>query len=236
MQGAELILPGNQTMPIAYIGPSINGSPQEHFSYDINDFPVYLISDDLSDDTQACSALPPSTPDLADHVVLVRMSNSSCNPTEQYVHVTEFGAQFVLFYTDNPTTLASDTYYIVLTSTTVAQIVKDAMESSNSTVGFTSSGEAFVGLYQENFGGLPCSTTGWGPTYGLDLKPDIMAPAYILYSTYLYDKYTYVAGTDLSSAYVAGVAALYLSANPMQRKSAAGVRQYNYSECQGVTD
>lgn len=52
--------------------------------------------------------------------------------------------------------------------------------------------------------------TSWGPTNELLLKPEIAAPGYRIYSTYLDQSFKELSGTSMSAPYVAGVAALYI--------------------------
>ncbi|OHW92575.1 subtilase [Colletotrichum incanum] len=56
------------------------------------------------------------------------------------------------------------------------------------------------------------SFTSWGLLNDLSVKPDIAAPGGSIYSTYLDNGWTTMSGTSMSCPYVAGVAALYISA------------------------
>ncbi|KAK1987048.1 subtilase [Colletotrichum cereale] len=54
--------------------------------------------------------------------------------------------------------------------------------------------------------------TSWGLLNDLSVKPDVTAPGGSIYSTYLDNRWITMSGTSMSCPYVAGVAALYISA------------------------
>ncbi|KAK1964913.1 subtilase [Colletotrichum sublineola] len=56
------------------------------------------------------------------------------------------------------------------------------------------------------------SFTSWGLLYDLTVKPDVAAPGGSIYSTYLDNRWITMSGTSMACPYVAGVAALYISA------------------------
>ena len=230
-QGAELNLPKRRDPElIGYFGQ--NGLP---FPDTIKDREIYLVSEDLNDDSQACSALPLNTPDLSNYVVLVRQSLSTCTNVEQLENLEEAGAEFILFYSALPTTPPeiNPNSTIGTTTTVVAQLVLDAMQSTKLNATFTAPNEtSFVGVYPEGpYSGLACPSSAWGPTYLLDIKPDIVAPGDNILSTFLDNSYAILSGAYISTPYVAGVAALYLSVNPTKSKSSAVVSQHLSLPC-----
>ncbi|KAK2031954.1 subtilase [Colletotrichum zoysiae] len=56
------------------------------------------------------------------------------------------------------------------------------------------------------------SFTSWGLLNDLSVKPDVAAPGGSIYSTYLNNGWITMSGTSMACPYVAGVAALYISA------------------------
>ncbi|KAJ1323141.1 serine protease AprX [Microdochium nivale] len=61
----------------------------------------------------------------------------------------------------------------------------------------------------------PSLFTSWGGLYDLSVKPDVAAPGRDIYSTWIggdNNSFNVISGTSMATPYVAGVAALYLSA------------------------
>ncbi|KXJ87242.1 subtilase [Microdochium bolleyi] len=61
----------------------------------------------------------------------------------------------------------------------------------------------------------PSSYTSWGGLYDLSVKPDVAAPGRDIYSCWIgadNNSFSVISGTSMATPYVAGVAALYLSA------------------------
>ncbi|KAB5529010.1 minor extracellular protease vpr [Coniochaeta sp. 2T2.1] len=73
----------------------------------------------------------------------------------------------------------------------------------------TSPPVAIVGVKNRN-PGVPSDFTSWGATYDLTLKPDIAAPGYRVLSTWPGNEWASLSRTSMATAYIAGVAALYI--------------------------
>jgi hypothetical protein len=180
-----------------------------------------VLSYDLNDFAQACRALPEDTPDLSTSIVLVRLAEGCAIETQQ-ANLEQLGAKYILLFTDS---LVDNLYTtqsnigsnstIGFTLTVVAQTVVDELKSGGMATFTSPDGMSVAGVYAgPNYPGLPCSYTSWGPLYSLDIKPDILAPGDNIFSTWINNSYQILSGTSMSTPYVAGVAALYLSQSP----------------------
>ena len=60
---------------------------------------------------------------------------------------------------------------------------------------------------------LPQPGSAWGPLYDLQVKPDVGAPGTDIYSAWLDNEFEILTGTSMATPYMAGMAALFISAN-----------------------
>jgi hypothetical protein len=204
---------------IAYIPENMVQFPATVLDYDI-----WLPNLDLDDYSQACRPLPADTPDLSNMVVLIRQA-LGCNQQTQQNFLEAFNASYILFYNDAlivaykedlPTAVGTSQIGTTLTAT--AALVINELKSGGTTKFTAPSGLTVAGIYGgPNYSGYACSYGSWGPMYDLEIKPDILAPGDNIFSTWLRDSYAVRSGTALSTAYMAGVAALYVGQNSGSR-------------------
>jgi subtilisin family serine protease len=190
------------------------------------DLPVIPLSLDTTNPADACEPLPADTPDLSKGIVLIR--RGSCQFAVKQANAAKFGAKRILFYNnDTPLTSPGGVDTSIPTGMIEAKagvaIIGTIKAGGNVTARFTideSSGWV-VGL-QNSGGGLPSSFTSWGPTFQMEIKPDIAAPGSVIYSTYLDGGWATLSGTSMACPYVAGVAALYISLHGGRAKHGPG--------------
>jgi hypothetical protein len=204
---------------IAYLPQNMVTFPETVVDYDI-----WVPDYDLFEYDQACRPLPADTPDLSKKVVLIRQA--ACAQQTQQDFLDAFGAQYILFYNDDlivdyqlDLPIAVGPSQLGTTLTAVAQLVIPELKSGGTAKLTAPSGFTAAGIYGgPNYSGYTCSYGSWGPMYDLDIKPDILAPGDRILSTWLYNSYAVVSGTAQSTAYMAGVAALYIGQNPSRRR------------------
>lgn len=184
--------------------------------WNVTGLPIIPLSFDTSNPSEACTALPDSTPDLSDVIVLIR--RGTCTPYVKQTNVEKFGARYVLFYNDDyrPFELVANSAYksqmALIDAKAGAAIIETVKAGGNVTADFTVPVDSnwAVGFF-DAAGGIPSQYTSWGGTYELEIKPDVAAPGANIYSTYLDNTYKVLSGTSMATPYVAGVAALYIS-------------------------
>ncbi|KAK6070487.1 peptidase [Seiridium cupressi] len=169
----------------------------------------------------ACSALPDDTPDLAGKVVLVGTSlQDGCNPDDQAGNIVAKGGQYIIYYSlVNGTT---DQLYIYTTGVkgTASISLDRGIEfldllngGRNITLEITDASHA--GLYVQNWenteaGGYTSKSSSWGPTYEVEIKPQMTAPGGMILSTYPLSLggYAVLSGTSMATPLVAAIFAL----------------------------
>ncbi|KAJ3956042.1 hypothetical protein N0V92_007407 [Colletotrichum tropicale] len=186
-----------------------------YFSSDITEWPVVPLNFDTTDPADACEPYANGTRSLKGVIPLVR--RGTCTFATKQANLVALGAEYILFYNNEgplitPYTDDENGLIALITAEAGAAIIDTVKAGGNVTADFSINPEQVVGL-DYPAGGRPNTFTSWGGTYDLQIKPDIAAPGGQIFSTYLDNTYALLSGTSMATPYVAGVAALYISAN-----------------------
>lgn len=216
---------GNQThtAQMAYI-PPVNRP-----LWNVTDLPIWPLSLDTTNPSDGCKPLPDDTPDLSGVIVLVRRS-LACIYYDVQANVEKFGARAVLFYNNDRRPFAHVANSVnksllgMIDAQAGAAIVEAVRMGGNVTADFTAPRDPnwAVGFRDGPAGGIPSSYSSWGGTYDLGIKPDVAAPGSRIYSTFLNGTFRTLSGTSMATPYLAGVAALYISAHGGRRTHGPG--------------
>ncbi|GME30155.1 putative glucan synthase protein [Neofusicoccum parvum] len=205
------------TTTLGYIPSTFN------FPATITDWPIVPLNFNTSEAADACSPLPADTRNLSQVIPLVR--RGTCTFAVKQANLQEFGAQYILIYNNespliSPGTTEEGSLIALITADAGAAII-NTVKAGGIVTGDFSANPSVVGLYN-SAGGRPSTFTSWGALYDLSLKPDIAAPGGNIFSTYLDDGFAVLSGTSMATPYVAGVAALYVSALGGKKVHGAG--------------
>jgi subtilisin family serine protease len=166
-----------------------------------------------------CEPLAEGT-SFAGQVVMVQRGSYTCRPYTQVNMLAEAGAIAVIWWQYSsynpaawPSQFSSSTIPLEIPTVVVRQFDAEEIALLGSAATLT------WGHYVSeptNYPGLPTFFSTWGPSYELDMKPDVTAPGGYIFSTIpgYYGGYGIMDGTSMASPHVAGVAALVRSANP----------------------
>ncbi|KAH8194780.1 hypothetical protein TruAng_011063 [Truncatella angustata] len=180
--------------------------------------PLWSVSSTIG--AAACSALPDDTPDLSDKIVLVGVSyESGCGPEAQATNIAAKGGQYILYYS-----LRNSTDQLYISNTAVKGVASISLDQGVQFLDLLSNGgnvtvdvtDAFhAGIYVQNWpntqaGGYMSRSSSWGPTYELNVKPQMSAPGGMILSTYpvRLGSYAVLSGTSMATPLVAAIFAL----------------------------
>lgn len=178
---------------------------------------IYFTSTDPNLSGDACSALPASTPNLSDKVVIVR--RGGCDFTVKLANVGKAGGKAVLVY-NTPNTLVIPQLNVgtsglqVVGSLRYEEGIKllNLFTSQPNGVFISFRGKQLVPGVMDNFsGGLTATYTTFGPTNDMNLFPSISAPGSSILST-VPGGLGIMRGTSMATPLVSGALALILSA------------------------
>ncbi|OLN85320.1 Minor extracellular protease vpr 5 [Colletotrichum chlorophyti] len=190
---------------------------EELFPPEIVGWPIVPITLNISVENDGCQPLPEGL-NLTGTIPLVRF-DEGCQDYVRQRWVQERGAKWMLFYlTDRPVVGFSGSGWAqskwgLLSKDAGEAIVKTIIAGGNVTADFSlDQNSHYVAMYNAG-GGKPSTFTSWGGTYDLEVKPDITAPGGRIFAPFIGHSYRDLSGTSMACPYVAGVAALYISAH-----------------------
>ncbi|KAI1081074.1 peptidase [Whalleya microplaca] len=184
--------------------------------------PLWAVSNNTEAQSDACEPLPENTPDLSNHLVLVRVPNASesCDFRTQATNIAAKGGAWILWYSQTNKTL-EDIYASVdgikgvaaLTAKLGSHFIKQLNEGHS--INVTVKDSQSSGLYIENFdnsltGGYMSRSSSWGPTWELEIKPQVASPGGDILSTYplALGGYSVISGTSMATPLVSAIFAL----------------------------
>ncbi|EEY23108.1 serin endopeptidase [Verticillium alfalfae VaMs.102] len=200
-----------------YIPASSNVPPS------VVDWPIVPVTLNTAVADDACSPL--TGRDFSNVVALVR--RGSCAYTVKQQNLAAAGAKYVLIYNNEgtlqkpPFDAASPALISAISADAGVAIVNTIKAGGNVTADFSINPEQVVAI-DYDAGGRPSIFTSWSATYDLQFKPDVAGPGGDIFSAWFDGGYNTISGTSMACPYVAGVAALWISAHGGRSKHGNG--------------
>ncbi|KAG5644690.1 hypothetical protein DXG03_007913 [Asterophora parasitica] len=171
--------------------------------------PIYALTKDVTIPDDACSPLPPNTPDLSPYVVLVR--RGSCPFTQKLGNIAAKGARVSLIY-DNGNgfaAISAGEYQTALIQAADGEfLVSQFFAGAKVTLTFPQTGASTQ--FPNPDGGLISKFTSYGPSNDFQFKPSVGAPGGGILSTLptTQGSWGVLSGTSMATPFLAGSAAL----------------------------
>ncbi|KAL8283116.1 hypothetical protein RQP46_005894 [Phenoliferia psychrophenolica] len=224
--------------PLTYLSPTpfnaTNLSPG---------YRLFFTSLNASSVDDACSPLPSGTPDLGNYVVIVQ--RGTCDFTTKWANIVAAGGRYVILY--NSPDATQQLYLDKGTSGLYALATMRHADGVNLLNEFITDRARLVikfpasplvpGVVDTIVGGLVSSTSNYGPTLDLFGGPTLSAPGVNIISTYplVNGGVGVLSGTSMSSPFIAGAAALIMSARASEGLTVAQVKGLIATTSQIVT-
>ncbi|GJD00643.1 subtilisin Carlsberg [Colletotrichum higginsianum] len=180
-------------------------------------------------ENNACSDLPDSTPDLSNKIILLEFPNSratGCYPIDQGDRLVTKGGRYILYNTNDNTTMRDQQYVYSQGIQGVASIppyqaqqwLSLLEQGRNVIVSIPNANNTKTRLeeLENNSGGSYMGTfSSWGPTWELEASPQFVAPGANILSTFpvALGGYRVMTGTSMSCPLNAAIYALLAEAH-----------------------
>lgn len=206
---------------------SVDGGAKQEFlvtsssndNWDGVNLDLWAGSYDVNKTNDGCDPYPADTPDLSQKVVLVH--RGSCSFVQKAQNAQAAGAQYLIVYNNQPGTVSMDLTGVTIKGASVVTTEQGAAfiallkAGKKVTVYMNSSAKSGKSLAEGPntvTGGALSYYTTWGPTWELNVKPDVGAPGGNILSTYPVAKGSYAveSGTSMATPFTAGSIALLL--------------------------
>ncbi|ODA82254.1 hypothetical protein RJ55_00761 [Drechmeria coniospora] len=191
-----------------------NYKPAEPSAWGKTRLGLYTASTNTTDHPHdACGALPESTPDLANKIVLIHPGN--CSYTTQAKNLAALGAKYLIFYDANLERI--NLYGIdgiragAQVSPDVAQAWIDAIKDGKAVTLDMETDLRLTTIRNSTIDGALNYWTNLGPTFEMGITPSFGAPGGSIISTYpksYSEGYKVFSGTSMSTPHVGGIVAL----------------------------
>ncbi|CAI2169293.1 11875_t:CDS:2 [Funneliformis geosporum] len=160
----------------------------------------------------------PYAKSLTGKIVLIR--GGDCDVRRKVKNAAIAGATAVMFYNNDdslpgPLPLSINFPILHISNVDGEYLKKQIRKDSSLTVSFP---EKVIVVPLEN-AGKPSRSSSWGPTFDMNIKPDVMAPGGRIFSTFPRNlgSYATISGTSMAAAYASGSIALYMQATGLRR-------------------
>ncbi|KAB5523154.1 peptidase S8/S53 domain-containing protein [Coniochaeta sp. 2T2.1] len=182
--------------------------------------PLWAVNFNTADPANGCDPYPASTPDLSGYVVLIR--RGTCTFVQKVQNAVNKGAKYVIIYNNAEGTTKVDAAAVPgvegIATVTAAQGADWISKlSAGSTVTISMTDPATAPVFLVNFPntlspGFLSTYTSWGPTYEVDVKPQLASPGGLILSTYprALGSYAVLSGTSMACPLTAAIYALLM--------------------------